>query len=594
MLSGLNGYSSGDCSSGGCDASVDRTVPADAAKDTSGDGSVDTGVPPGPDGADAADDTYAADAEDATVDADGGALPEAGGCEAGLLACDGRCVDPSSAGSCGSCDNVCDAACAPVNGAFSCVASCPASTPTLCNGVCVDTTSNAGNCKTCGNACTTIITGGQPVCLASACTFICPTGWTYCNGACVDFRSDSKNCGGCGSTYACASGKACVNAACVTEAPDAGPDAAPDAAPDSGFDAGDGGSICGATGCPVSAATITCRVGGCNAAGGACASAGSGCYCTSDSQCKSNKCVPVAGQNGVSCGSSCTGTGTADAFDCALASPGIPPITPPPAATCPAGSGYHGTTLTCDSTHTSCYCGADNQCPSGKCIPSATNNNSCAGSTCTGSGTADYRGCQTVSAIPTCLLYVGCPASTTCSYPNCYCINDAVCDTGHCIPSSNNGNCSNCTGTGTDDGHGCEAAPSSVPCTAGVAACTTTLSPAPVPNPAKTACVCVADSDCASGKCVNATTQCTGTCTGTGPADSANCASVTSAATSWACPTGNCSTVTSATGKCAAAGVTCWCTNDSQCGGGKCAAWAGCATGACTGAGVIDGFHCVP
>jgi hypothetical protein len=40
--------------------------------------------------------------------------------------------------------------------------------------------------------------------------------------------------------------------------------------------------------------------------------------------------------------------------------------------------------------------------------------------------------------------------------------------------------------------------------------------------------------------------------------------------------------------------VPCWCTSDSQCGTSKCAAWAGCATGACTGSGVLDSFHCAP
>ena len=38
--------------------------------------------------------------------------------------------------------------------------------------------------------------------------------------------------------------------------------------------------------------------------------------------------------------------------------------------------------------------------------------------------------------------------------------------------------------------------------------CATTLTPAPVINTAKTACLCVADSDCSSGKCVNHDSQC--------------------------------------------------------------------------------------
>jgi hypothetical protein len=62
-------------------------------------------------------------------------------------------------------------------------------------------------------------------------------------------------------------------------------------------------------------------------------------------------------------------------------------------------------------------------------------------------------------------------------------------------------------------------------------ACSTALSPAPVCNAAHTACLCVADSDCPSGKCSNVSSQCTGTCSGTttaGTYDTANCQILTS------------------------------------------------------------------
>jgi hypothetical protein len=223
--------------------------------------------------------------------------------------------------------------------------------------------------------------------------------------------------------------------------------------------------------------------------------------------------VKTAGKNDVSCGSDCTGSGSADGFGCGLASPGIPAVTNLAAGSCPPGSGYGGTTLVCNPGGTGCYCASDSQCPSGKCIPSANNGN-CSG--CTGSGTADYRGCEATATIPACSIYIGCVANTTCSYPTCYCTSDAACESGHCIPSSKNSNCVNCTGTGTDDGHGCESPPTSIPCagTGGSFVCNTTLSPAPIPNSAHTACLCVADSDCPTGKCANVGGQCTGTCTG--------------------------------------------------------------------------------
>jgi hypothetical protein len=123
--------------------------------------------------------------------------------------------------------------------------------------------------------------------------------------------------------------------------------------------------------------------------------------------------------------------------------------------------------------------------------------------------------------------------------------------------------------------------------------CASTLSPAPVPNGAHTACLCVADSDCPSGRCVNASSQCTGACTGGGAADGVDCQLVTSVPTAWSCSIGNCRDVISPSGTCIASGVRCWCTNDSQCGSGKCASWAGCASGACTASGAADAFNCV-
>ncbi len=57
--------------------------------------------------------------------------------------------------------------------------------------------------------------------------------------------------------------------------------------------------------------------------------------------------------------------------------------------------------------------------------------------------------------------------------------------------------------------------------------CATTLSPAPACSADHSACVCVADSDCSSGRCVSSG-QCTGTCSGVGAADPAGCQILTS------------------------------------------------------------------
>jgi len=562
-ISGLGGYSAEPCPAEGCDASV----PPGGE-----DASAETGVVPGEDSPGGGEVTEAG--------------PSDGGCPAGFLACEGGCVDPSAASSCGGCDNACEGdaglcASAGDGGSFACVSACPPSSPNACNGRCVNTSSDPANCTACGNTCSTEVAYAHPVCGDGGCTFACNTNYTYCGSVCVDFMTDSSNCGGCGQTHVCASGTRCANGACTSA--DAGSDAAVVPCPDGG--------------CPNSTPTgFSCAsFGHCDGTSSECTSQG-GCFCSSDSQCLSGKCVKVTGDNDLSCGSgSCTGSGGHDGFDCELASPGIPSLATGSTYACPAGSGYKNTTLTCDPTHTSCYCTADAQCPSGKCVPGSSNPG-CTSSSCTGTGTADYRGCEPIASAGSCPIYIGCPAYTICQYPICYCSSDLGCDSGHCIPSSHNGNCSGCTGTGTDDGHGCQPAPSSVQCVGtGATMCTTTLTPAPVLNSTKTACLCVADTDCSSGKCVNANGQCTGSCTGSPPNDNEDCETATSVASAWSCSIGNCSNVSSPSGQCTAAGTPCWCTSDSQCPSGtQCASWAGCASGACTGTGAGNAFHCVP
>jgi hypothetical protein len=67
--------------------------------------------------------------------------------------------------------------------------------------------------------------------------------------------------------------------------------------------------------------------------------------------------------------------------------------------------------------------------------------------------------------------------------------------------------------------------------TGGTYSCSTTLVPAPACSSDHSACLCVDDTDCSSGRCVDSG-QCTGTCTGAGAADTARCQVVTSSMTS--------------------------------------------------------------
>jgi hypothetical protein len=119
-------------------------------------------------------------------------------------------------------------------------------------------------------------------------------------------------------------------------------------------------TVCPDGGCPSlsTPSGFTCAFGTCNGASNQCTTPGA-CFCSHDSQCTSGKCVQVTRENDLSCGGNCTGSGPRDGFNCALASPGIPSLASSGGTySCPGGSGYKNTTLTCDPTHTNCYCTA--------------------------------------------------------------------------------------------------------------------------------------------------------------------------------------------------------------------------------------------
>src|SRR5579863_3068929 len=63
-----------------------------------------------------------------------------------------------------------------------------------------------GGCLT---ECSTSVANATAACIGGGCGFTCSGGHALCNGACVDFTSDDQNCGGCGASYACASGATC-------------------------------------------------------------------------------------------------------------------------------------------------------------------------------------------------------------------------------------------------------------------------------------------------------------------------------------------------------------------------------------------------
>ncbi|MGC4091200.1 MAG: MXAN_6577-like cysteine-rich protein [Polyangiaceae bacterium] len=125
------------------------------------------------------------------------------GCPGTQASCSGSCVDlSSSATNCGSCGKVC------ASGQTCSGSSCQCLTGlSLCGSSCVDTKSNASNCGSCGTTCAS----GQ-VCSNGTCGTSCSGGTTQCGSSCVDLTSNASNCGACGT--ACPAGQTCSGSTC--------------------------------------------------------------------------------------------------------------------------------------------------------------------------------------------------------------------------------------------------------------------------------------------------------------------------------------------------------------------------------------------
>jgi hypothetical protein len=327
------------------------------------------------------------------------------------------------------------------------------------------------------------------------------------------------------------------------------------------------------------------------------------CLCTADNQCPSGKCI-----NEGQCGAGpCTGSGAPDpSTDCqpdvATACPGTTTYTcSDPKFTCTTASGTcpgvtTGNALTtctqppntCTSgvpnpiaagghaVGSECWCNSDSECPSLKCINNGQTG--CTGATCTGSGTLDpVTGCQ-ADANTSCNASYGCSDSHYSS---------------SCTAASVGASCPGLTKSSVAE----------VACTTSVASCSSgVLNTVAVTGYGVDAtCWCTSDSQCPSRHCYNNPSQhqCTGTCTGTAGTsatfyqtmcdDDANVSCSTSyscsdnkyssscVANGVACPGATPGTApaeqfncTAGTPNASSIPSICYCTNDNQCGGGRC------------------------
>ncbi len=122
-------------------------------------------------------------------------------CNVDFADCDATLVngcesDLSTPATCGACMTRCvvpAALCQGSVGMFRCASSCIAPTPTACAGSCVDTTTDADHCGTCGRVCPSV-SNGTATCSASTCGFACNTGFHRCGTSCAR-NTDPAACG---------------------------------------------------------------------------------------------------------------------------------------------------------------------------------------------------------------------------------------------------------------------------------------------------------------------------------------------------------------------------------------------------------------
>ena len=90
---------------------------------------------------------------------------------------------------------------------------CPAK-QILCNGKCIDSTSDPANCGRCGFDCKEGETCSKSTCVAPAGTKTCATLLQLCLGYCTSTLADPLNCGACGHTCNVLNGELCVLGKC--------------------------------------------------------------------------------------------------------------------------------------------------------------------------------------------------------------------------------------------------------------------------------------------------------------------------------------------------------------------------------------------
>jgi hypothetical protein len=143
-----------------------------------------------------------------------GGDPSGGDCPDGQSLCNGQCIDTTTDPlNCGGCEASCTLA-DPFCEASACVAEC-LPIHTECDGSCVDTETNNDHCGSCGNDCDLDESCQSGICVPGECRA------TTCGADCVDTMTDEDHCGGC--DQPCGLGSDCEGGVCQPSLCDAPP-----------------------------------------------------------------------------------------------------------------------------------------------------------------------------------------------------------------------------------------------------------------------------------------------------------------------------------------------------------------------------------
>ncbi len=151
-------------------------------------------------------------------------------CQAGLVNCNGKCIDPTRDPTYCGASGACSATATPSTAGATCPAGevCSNGTCALscqaglvdCNGTCVNPLTDPAYCGasgTCSSAVSPptsgLVCASGNVCSGGGCLLSCQAGLTNCSGTCVDMLTDAANCSACG--VACAPGFACTAGQCT-------------------------------------------------------------------------------------------------------------------------------------------------------------------------------------------------------------------------------------------------------------------------------------------------------------------------------------------------------------------------------------------